>query len=449
MSRPISYTSAVTVNVTSYSGCTSAITAATGTNAPSEGLNGSGNSTTYAMFSGSTRYASGFVYYLFDVSDIPANATINSVACTARGARRYNSGTTQFQLIAGTTLKGSPTTVSASGTSASGQTYVLTTGTWTRSELNNIALRIYSVKTSSRNGSHVIRFNGATLTVNYSVNGTEYEITINNSSTATTQPTGTTYVFQGGDQEVLILNVQSLDDIVVKDNGTVVTPVAYIQISETFIPSSLVASSGSVTNPNNGLTDTASTTYAQTNGQSGHYLTYAFDVSSIPQNATINSVTCQAKVEHTRSTAAGSVQLYSGTNAKGSASTFGNTATVVNLTTGTWTRSELNDIRIRVGNTYNGGTTTYYTRFYGANLVINYTAPGTGGTILYYSYTISNISADHTITVEDAGQRAQVKLNGAWVSVTDVYKKVSGGWVKQTNLDDLFNPTGTIYVRGN
>lgn len=39
-----------------------------------------------------------------------------------------------------------------------------------------------------------------------------------------------------------------------------------------------------------------------------------------------------------------------------------------------------------------------------------------------------------------------VKQNGVYVPVKDVYKKVSGHWVEQTDLENLFN-TGTKYVR--
>lgn len=38
-----------------------------------------------------------------------------------------------------------------------------------------------------------------------------------------------------------------------------------------------------------------------------------------------------------------------------------------------------------------------------------------------------------------------VKVNGAWVAVTAVYKKVNGSWVQQSNLSSLFN-TSTKYV---
>jgi len=81
-------------------------------------------------------------------------------------------------------------------------------------------------------------------------------------------------------------------------------------------------------------------------------LTYNFDCSSIPQNATITGVSCVAAAAcysngqyfDTRT-----VQLYSGSTAKGTAVTItgtGNTRTDHNIDGGSWTRAELDNAKI-------------------------------------------------------------------------------------------------------
>ena len=47
--------------------------------------------------------------------------------------------------------------------------------------------------------------------------------------------------------------------------------------------------------------------------------------------------------------------------------------------------------------------------------------------VSYYSYTISNITTDHVIVVNASGSQPKifVKVNGSWVAMSKVYKKVN------------------------
>ena len=67
--------------------------------------------------------------------------------------------------------------------------------------------------------------------------------------------------------------------------------------------------------------------------------------------------------------------------------------------------------------------------------------------VSYYSYTINNITADHTIVVSNATaqDKLYIKINGSWVEATAVYKKVSGSWVQQSDLTNVFD-SGTNYI---
>lgn len=147
---------------------------------------------------------------------------------------------------------------------------------------------------------------------------------------------------------------------------------------------------------------------------------YSFDFSDIPSDATIVSVECQVK-GHCESTSASNrrarCQLYVGTStAKGSYTDFSSTsAQTLTLDTGTWTRSELDDLRLRFEIGYYGGLVN------GATVTITYE--------------------------EKASDTIMVKQSGAWVAFATAYKKVNGAWVKQSDLTSVFDPTAN-YVKG-
>ena len=426
MSRQVTIAESITFNPTGNTGSSRM----TVTNA-SRGYAGTSNTSQYASISVSSTTA-GYTYFTFSISDIPSDANITSVECDTRLAvsRTNRLSNSTIQLYNVTTAQGTATSVSPTTTSSIYS--IASPGTWTTSNISNVRLRINGQRSGSN--SAYIFFYGTDLTVNYNRTGTEYEVSIENNSLTTTASSPVDYVFQGKNHSITFFNIDDINKVSVTDNNTDVTSSLVYNApgtrNEQVIPSSLVDNNGTITNQNNGLSNTDSTTYAEINGQDDYYMIYGFDVSEIPQNATINSVSCSAKVEHTHTrTTYGSVQLYSGSTAKGSASTFRTTETV-NLTTGTWTRSELSNIRIRIGSTYTGNTTTYYTRFYGADLTINYTVNEAS-----YTYTISNISADHAIIVDDR-EKQYIKLNNEYKRIIKFYKKVNNVWV-ETAYEDL------------
>lgn len=138
----------------------------------------------------------------------------------------------------------------------------------------------------------------------------------------------------------------------------------------------------SLENVSNAYTDSNSTSYATihlTRGNnSSTYIFFTFDTSSIPEDAEIISVSLKAKayinnvaskrvVTHT-------MQTYSGSTAKGSATVVTDTATEYTMDIGTWTLQELKNIRIRLYAARGTQNTTsdYYFRFYGATLSVTY-----------------------------------------------------------------------------
>lgn len=419
MSRVVNISSAVTVDLTSYSSNT--FTSASST---TNGVNSSANTSNYASYTANTRNTDAYAYYVFGSMTIPPNATISSVSCTARGFVNNSSrGTAGFQLLANNTAKGSETTFTNTSSSAITLT---NTGTWTVNELTNtVKLRIRGTRTSSSNYFRV-RFNGASLGVNYTVPQTYYEISVNNTSLATVSPSSQE-VESGGSATITFSDIEDTNEIIVKDNGTDVTssltPVPGQSSSGDFVPSEYITSASTYDSvytgsSSDGLEGSGSTSrfcvYANTGANAVSKLTYKFNCSSIPQNAIITSVSCVAGAacySNGQYFATRTLQLYNGDTAKGSAVTItgnGGTKANHNIDGGSWTRSELDDIRLvlYIARGTSNVTTDASFSFWGATLAVEYTLPGSG-----YQYVLTNVATDHTITVEDSGPATYYNVN--------------------------------------
>lgn len=207
----------------------------------------------------------------------------------------------------------------------------------------------------------------------------------------------------------------------------------------TLYPSSydaLSSSTGTVTNQDapigQGVTNTS---YAQIALKTGSGATtsayYNFDASAIPAGATINSVTARAKayINNTTSTriTTRTVQLYSGLTPKGNASTVSTSTTALTLTAGTWTRAELNAACIRMVAVRGSSSTStsYYFRFYGAELVVDYSAPQrtltidnvAGADVIPSATAQYDEGSNVTVTIKD--NLPSVRLDGT--SITDQF----------------------------
>ena len=139
---------------------------------------------------------------------------------------------------------------------------------------------------------------------------------------------------------------------------------------------------------------------------------YSFDLSSIPSNATITSVSCQVKAhEENSSRSAFSLQLYAGSTPKGSETTVSGTSNATyTLTTGSWSRAELDSLVLHTEYGYYGGLVA------GATLII--------------AYTMDSASYDVTLTGSASG----------WsISGSGIYQKSGGSWhaVASMQLEDI------------
>ena len=178
---------------------------------------------------------------------------------------------------------------------------------------------------------------------------------------------------------------------------------------------------------------TSNTTRAYWNLATGNlktsYVYWPFDCSAIPEGSTIDSVVCKAKVQTTASvTSAGKIstatlQLFAGSSAKGSATSFGQDVTVYTLTPGTWTRDELQTCRLKIlcQRGYSNTSQMYAAEFYGADLTVTYT---------YQS------------------EQFMFKSGGTWNAASKVYKKVSGAWVEVTDLSTAIDTSKILKYGG-
>lgn len=163
-----------------------------------------------------------------------------------------------------------------------------------------------------------------------------------------------------------------------------------------------------------------------TTGRSAEtYVYWPFDISSIPNNAEINSVACQVNTDYSNKNyiSSATIQLYSGDAAKGSATNLlSYSEETYSLTVGTWTRGELDACRLRVyamrGSTQTSQTSTLY---------------------IY--------SADLTVTYTYEEQKFMLKLDGAYHNIARVFKMVDGIYIEQTDLSSVIED-GVRYKNG-
>lgn len=389
------------------------------------------SSTNYARFTLGTS-STGYLYYTFDTSEIPANATITSV--TARGKARVNNTSrvtnTVMQLYTGTTAKGSNRTFAV--TTASTQT--ITAGSWTRSELNDLRIRLGATGSSSTSTKR-FDFYGADVTVTYTVQA----YTVSASGDGTLDPSTSQTVEEGDSYTLRISDLNSKPTVT--DNNVDVTSqlVESYEVSDVLIPNGNTVDTFTTSTITNAYGDKDSDTYADLQLASRSTGTVYLDLSdiSLPSGATVTNVSCQVTLQYNAGSSTSgftsSCQMYAGSTAKGSATQWVTSATSVAKTTltlnvGSWTASEINDARFYLTATNSASYTARHIYIYGLSFTVTYESSG-----VTYVYTINNVIGDHTIVVTAGASSTKmyVKVNGAWTQYSKIYKKVNSTWVEQ------------------
>lgn len=127
------------------------------------------NTSTYCGVNLKTgNYAETHLYFKFDTSALPANATIESVTCKANFYRASGANSTRFSQLYATMCSG--TTEKGTAINIPNNTNVKTfdVGTWTRAELSDVRVLFKGVRTTTNSGTgYQIRIYGGTLTIEY------------------------------------------------------------------------------------------------------------------------------------------------------------------------------------------------------------------------------------------------------------------------------------------
>lgn len=434
----------------------------------------SSDTSNYARYSISTS-TTGYVYLTYDTSDIPSTATIQSVTAKARLRISNTSRVTNrvCQLYTGTTAKGSNTKFSS--TSSGGSVITLSTGTsWTRSELNNLRMRIGGTGSSSTSSKYIYIY-GTEITITYVTESRTITSTLSGSGTI--DPSGATTAYDGDEYELTITPTNTNDTVTITNNGVDVTEdlvghysggtsTSYSTASGTGVTTGFARSGGAFYQSSSTSSDswlryaigkTAESPYSTSNTSNTYckdgtndattqgWMNYPFDFSGLPNDAEVTAVEvkCYGAAESTTETARhADVSLWCGNEQKGTTQAFSSTSntTMTISDPGEWTREDLQDAWVRFGVGYYGG------RILGITWKVTYTY---GGTLHHYTYTYDvNGNATIVVTIGSSGSQPKIfiKNNGTWTQYSKIYKKVNGSWVEQSSStwSTLFN-TNTNY----
>lgn len=375
--------------------------------------------------------------YSFEFEGIPDSADIVSVECDVKGHLENKSrSVANLQLYSGSTAKGSVSKFS----STSAQTVSLSTGTWTRSEIDNLILRF----TIGYYGGLV---NGATVTVTYSYNDITYTITVSN-STSVSVTANPTEVSPG---ESSTVRAESISGLTITDNGTDVTSqfVERTDPAESYTVETVgsygfeLNSSGYYVNENKGISKTAAVSRVNI---------------SVPVAATVTFTFINYSEEGYDFGVFGEVDTALNHNYY-SAGSYGadisdseyrlacNTSTYNNTSTHTLeyevsAGEHFIDVKYSKDDASDANSDTLQFK-------VAITLDESYSPTPYYAYDISNIQANHEIVVTSGSETNKlfVKLSGSWVEVNKAYKKVNGSWT-EVSIDTAFE-TGVKYVHGN
>lgn len=406
------------------------------------------DSMTYATVQNTRTSTSSYYIYIrgFNFDAVPSDAIVSDIAIKLKA---YHSGgnTSTIYCYDGTTQVSAAGSTTALSTTATVKTFTNTTVNWDtlKGYGSDFGIRI-NCRRSSRNTTAYIYIYGAEIEVTYTI---PVYHTVN--ITGDTTPTGTQTVLEG---DSLSIQYVGTSRPTVTDNNVDVSSqlVESSSGSTVYVPSGNTTSNFTVTDITDAYTDANSDTYAtlEMNGGGVTGTCYLNIPVSLPSGATLQSVSCSVALQFNRNNSSSgftsSVQMYTGSTAKGSATTWVSSATdvartVYNLTVGSWTAAELANARLYLTATNNASSTHRFIYVYGVSLTVTYSVSGK-----IYTYTLSNIRTNHTIvfTAPVQTQILYVKRNGSWSTVTKAYKKINGSWVEQTDLTNVFD-SGTNY----
>ena len=368
--------------------------------------------------------------------DIPESATIESVECQVKGhCENTSKSTANLQLYAGSTAKGSVSKF----TSTSAKTVTLTTGTWTRSEIDNLKLRF----TIGYYGGLV---NGATVTITYQYDDITYTITVNNSTSATVTA-NPTEVSPGESSSV---RANTLGGLTITDNGTDITsqfvekaedPTSY-EVTNRGDYGFELNSSGYYVSNNKGVSKTASVCRVSINVPVSATVTFTY-INYAEEGydfGVFGGIDTPLNTNYYSAGSGGATITDTDYKLACNTSTH-NKSTAQTLTYNVSAGEHFIDVKYSKDDASDANNDTLQFK-----VSITLDEPYTPS--VYYEYVITNIQTNHTIVVSSGGDtsKAYFKLSGSWVEVV-AYKKVNGAWQAQTNMSALYEYLRNKYIK--
>ena len=403
------------------------------------------SSTTYATLQ-NTRNSTNNTYYVyvrgFNFSSLPSDAIVSSFTIRIRGYETNMSTSSSYRpsLCNNTTNISNSTTSASFSTSANTLTFSIPSSlTWDTitGYGANFGVRIPLRRANTNSASYVYVY-GIEIEVTYTV-PVYYDVTISNSTTATVSASDT-HPLAGDTVEI---RSNTLTGITIKDNNADVT--------SQFTQRQDAGTTSSVTNVTStyGFALNANDYYESNNKAHASSAAVCRVDFYVPVAATVTFSLINyaeatydygqlSNIDTTLTTNASADTSNVHWDGKNNNSASVQTVTYTNVSAGSH-YIYVKYFKDQYTDSNNDSLQFKYT--------ITLTEPYTPST--YYGYDITNIQANHTIVVTSSGSTATLsyKSNGSWVAASKAYKKISGSWVEQTNLSNVFD-SNTNYVKG-
>ena len=184
----------------------------------------------------------------------------------------------------------------------------------------------------------------------------------------------------------------------------------------------------------NGLTSSSSDTFTVLNLNKGggavSKLAVKFDMSTIPTDAKVNSISCKIKARISNASPyilSGVAQVYCGTAGLSGEIELGTSPVAQTFNdTGWWDRESLDSLILLITCTRGSlsANNSHTLRFYGADLTVNYSGGSTGPT-----------------------EQLWAKPDDSWLVVQQLWKKSGGVWSVQSDVAAAMDPNAN-YVKG-
>lgn len=405
------------------------------------------DSTTYASVRNSRNSTSNTYYcYLrgFNFSDVPSNAEVSGFTIKIKANEAYMSTSSSYRMsLYNNTSSISNTTLTSSlSTSVTTFTFPIpSTLTWKtlKGYGANFGIRIPLRRSSTSSNSYVYVY-GAEIEVTYTI--PVYHNVILNNSTSAVVTISDSNPLEGNDVDIIS---DTISGIIVTDNN--------VDVTSQFVQQQLSAESYSVNNVGSyGFTLNSSTGYYTSNNKGVSKSAAVCRVDFyVPVSATITFTYINYAEQGYDFGVFGSIDVALSNNyyaAGSSGATITDNDYELACNTSTYNSSSAKTL------TYDmpAGEHSIWVKFskddasdsnndtlqFKVAITLNESfTPG-----IYWVYTISNVTSDHTIVFASGGQLPiRVKQNGTWVTAKKLFIKQNGSWVQSTTIKVKDNGT--------